>query len=98
MNKIFLMASTVFQIMMLMTIMNKIMIMASKVFQIMMIMIMANAVFQEHGEKVMEKIDSVVTAIDELDQAVELLYLVGAFHKQFNGFKPEYFRVIDNRQ
>merc|ERR1712127_52830 len=55
----------------------------------------ANEKFQEHGEKVMERIDEAVASIEEMDCMTSLLMQTGAYHKQIPGFDPEMFRLAE---
>jgi len=55
----------------------------------------ASEAFQEHGEKVMERIDEAVASVETMDIMTSILLETGAYHKKVPGFKPEMFKMAE---
>jgi len=54
-----------------------------------------NEAFQEHGMKVMARVDEVLHNLDQLNLCVSLIRQTGAYHRRFQGFKPKYFKHFE---
>jgi len=50
-------------------------------------------VLQYHGVKVMSRVSEVLHNLDQLTLCVSLIKQTGAYHRRFNGFKPQYFKL-----
>merc|ERR1719411_1603542 len=55
----------------------------------------ASETFQEHGEKVMERIDEAVASVETMDIMTSILLETGAYHRKVPGFKPEMFKMAE---
>jgi len=55
----------------------------------------ANEKFQEHGERVMLRVDDAVGSLETIDIATDILLQTGAYHKKIPGFKPEMFKLAE---
>eukprot|EP00090_Calanus_glacialis_P013542 TRINITY_DN22211_c0_g1_i1.p1 TRINITY_DN22211_c0_g1~~TRINITY_DN22211_c0_g1_i1.p1 ORF type:complete len:206 (-),score=40.26 TRINITY_DN22211_c0_g1_i1:45-662(-) len=51
-----------------------------------------NEAFREHGIKVMSRVNEVLHNLDQLNLCVSLIKQTGAYHRRFQGFKPQYFK------
>ena len=49
--------------------------------------------FKEHGGKVIARVNEVLHNMDQLNLCVSLIKQTGAYHRRFQGFKPQYFQV-----
>ena len=49
--------------------------------------------FKEHGGKVIARVNEVLHNLDQLNLCVSLIKQTGAYHRRFQGFKPQYFQV-----
>merc|ERR1719419_644543 len=54
-----------------------------------------SSAFQEHGMKVMARVDEVLHNLDQLNLCVSLIRQTGAYHRRFQGFKPKYFKHFE---
>merc|ERR1712241_761093 len=48
--------------------------------------------FKEHGSKVISRVDEVLHNLDQLNLCVSLIKQTGAYHRRFQGFKPQFFQ------
>lgn len=48
--------------------------------------------FKEHGSKVISRVNEVLHNLDQLNLCVSLIKQTGAYHRRFQGFKPQYFQ------
>merc|ERR1711936_422876 len=53
-------------------------------------------VLQYHGVKVMSRVSEVLHNLDQLTLCVSLIKQTGAYHRRFNGFKPQYFKYFSD--
>ena len=49
--------------------------------------------FKEHGSKVISRVNEVLHNLDQLNLCVSLIKQTGAYHRRFQGFKPQFFQV-----
>ena len=49
--------------------------------------------FKVHGSKVISRVNEVLHNLDQLNLCVSLIKQTGAYHRRFQGFKPQYFQV-----
>ena len=47
----------------------------------------------EHGSKVISRVNEVLHNLDQLNLCVSLIKQTGAYHRRFQGFKPQFFQV-----